>query len=76
MALIPKAGEYAIRALTFMAQQPSGEYQLVRDMAAKLGIPAPFLAKILQPLVGGGFVFSQRGRSGGFRLSKEPHEIR
>lgn len=44
-------------------------------MAEVLGIPAPFLGKILQPLVIRGILESQRGRKGGFRLAKEPTEV-
>lgn len=76
--MISRASEYAIRALTFLAQQEqdSGFY-LARDMAENLGVPAPFLAKILQPLVTRGLIKSQRGRSGGFRLAdnKRPSDI-
>ncbi len=44
-------------------------------MAEVLGIPAPFLGKVLQPLVSQGVLFSQRGRSGGFRLAREPRDV-
>jgi Rrf2 family iron-sulfur cluster assembly transcriptional regulator len=68
--MISRASEYAIRALTFLSQQQNEDgYYLARDMAEKLGVPAPFLAKILQPLVTRGLIKSQRGRSGGFRLA-------
>ena len=73
--IISRASEYAIRALTYLAQQQSGEYHLARAMAGELGIPAPFLAKILQPLVARGLIHSQRGRSGGFRLAKTSKEV-
>jgi Rrf2 family protein len=66
---ISRSTEYAIRALTYLAQnQEDRRYYLARDMAEKLGMPAPFLGKILQPLVARGFLESQRGRNGGFRL--------
>ncbi|MBM3975933.1 MAG: Rrf2 family transcriptional regulator [Planctomycetes bacterium] len=73
--MISRASVYAVRSLTFLALQPRGTYHLARDMAERLGIPAPFLAKILQPLVSRGLVDSQRGRSGGFRLALDPAEI-
>jgi Rrf2 family protein len=73
--MISRASEYAIRALTYLASQPPGSFHLARDMGERLGIPAPFLAKILQPLVARGLVHSQRGRSGGFRLAKEPGQV-
>ncbi|QDU67613.1 HTH-type transcriptional regulator IscR [Planctomycetes bacterium Pla86] len=55
--------------------QEEGSFHLARDMGERLGIPAPFLAKILQPLVARGLVHSQRGRSGGFRLARHPKQI-
>ena len=68
--MISRASEYAIRALTYLAQNEGEEgYFLARDMAEKLGVPAPFLSKILQPLVASGMILSQRGRKGGFRLA-------
>lgn len=73
--MISRASEYAIRSLTFLAMQERDSFYLARDMAERLEIPAPFLAKILQPLVSRGLVRSQRGRSGGFRLARDPAEI-
>ncbi|MFT5831471.1 MAG: Rrf2 family iron-sulfur cluster assembly transcriptional regulator [Bacteroidia bacterium] len=70
--MISRSSEYAIRALTFLSlQEAEGGYYLARDMAERLGVPAPFLAKILQPLVARGLIRSQRGRSGGFRLAQD-----
>lgn len=73
---ISKSSEYAIRALTYIAQRSDqAEYQLARTMAIELEIPAPFLGKILQPLVTRGILISQRGRNGGFRLAHPHSEI-
>ncbi|MDG1499884.1 MAG: Rrf2 family transcriptional regulator [Planctomycetota bacterium] len=70
--MISRSSEYAIRALTFLSlNEAKGGYYLARDMADRLGVPAPFLAKILQPLVARGLIRSQRGRSGGFRLAQD-----
>lgn len=44
-------------------------------MAEMLSIPAPFLGKVLQPLVAHGILHSQRGRSGGFRLARPANQI-
>ncbi len=73
---ISRSTEYAIRALTYLAQhQADGAFHLARDMAEKLDIPAPFLGKILQPLVTREVLESQRGRNGGFRLCVPPEEV-
>lgn len=75
--MLSKSSEYAIRALTFLAQHHGdGRHYLARDMAEQLGIPAPFLGKVLQPLVTRGILQSRRGRSGGFRLRRPANEIR
>jgi Rrf2 family protein len=74
--MISRSSEYAIRALTFLARQDGERYYLARDMAETLGIPAPFLGKVLQPLVSRGILDSQRGRSGGFRLARPAGEVR
>lgn len=73
--MISRSSEYAIRALTFLARTADSRHHLARDMAADLDIPAPFLGKVLQPLVSKGFLHSQRGRSGGFRLARDASEI-
>ena len=46
------------------------------DLADELGVPGNYLAKILQSLVRGRILVSERGRGGGFRLARPPHEIR
>ena len=70
-----RASQHAIRALTYLASQPEGAYRLTREMAAALGIPAHYLAKVFQPLSARGILDSQRGRSGGVRLARLPDEI-
>jgi Rrf2 family protein len=73
--MISRSSEYAIRALTFLALQDKPRFHLARDMAVLLGIPAPFLGKVLQPLVARNILTSQRGRSGGFKLARSAREI-
>lgn len=68
--MLSRSSEYAIRALTHLASLNDGRHHLSRDLAEELGLPAPFLGKVLQPLVTRGVLHSQRGRSGGFRLAK------
>ncbi len=70
------SAEYAIRALTHLAQQRGDGFSLVRDMSERLGIPAAFLVKVLRPLVGRGLIESRRGRGGGYRLLRPPGQVR
>lgn len=45
------------------------------EIAAHIGVPRAETAKVLQLLVWGGFVTSQRGTKGGFRLAQSPDRI-
>ena len=72
---ISRSSEYAIRALTYLAQRERDGFCLAREMAEALSIPAPFLGKCLQPLVARGILNSQRGRNGGFQLALPAAEI-
>lgn len=73
--MISRSSEYAIRALTYMAQQEAGAFHLAQEMARELSIPPAFLGKVLQPLVARGILASQRGRGGGFRLEKPAEAV-
>src|SRR4029078_4758304 len=70
-----RSSEYAIRGCVHMAGLCPGEYAMVKNIAAEAGIPAHFLAKILQDLVRDGFLKSNKGPRGGFRLSQPAEEI-
>mgnify|MGYP002795054007 CR=1 FL=1 len=58
-----------------MATQPAGAPALNKDIAARLNVPAPYLAKILQSLSKGGLLYSFRGRLGGFCLRENAAQV-
>jgi Rrf2 family protein len=68
--VLSRSSEYAIRALAYLAANGEGSWVLSRQIGEELGIPSPFLAKILQTLASEGILESQRGRKGGFRLAR------
>jgi Rrf2 family iron-sulfur cluster assembly transcriptional regulator len=70
-----RSAEYAILGCIHMAALAPGEYALVKNIAAEAGIPAHFLAKLLQELARDGFLKSSKGPGGGFRLSQPASEI-
>jgi Rrf2 family iron-sulfur cluster assembly transcriptional regulator len=70
-----RSAEYAIRAFVHMATLPEDEYAMVKHIAADNGIPAHFLAKILQELARDGFLKSSKGPRGGFRLRPAPADV-
>jgi len=70
-----RSAEYAIRAVVYMAALPPGEFAMVKHIAAEGAIPSHFLAKILQELARDGFLYSNKGPRGGFRLRLPAEEI-
>lgn len=66
--ILSRTSQYAIQALIFIATQPRGTPVLIRTVAAHLGVPTPYLAKIMQSLSRGKLVDSFRGRQGGVCL--------
>jgi len=73
--MLSRSSEYAIRALAFLAGRGEPHWLLSRQIAEELGIPPPFLAKILRTLAEEGILESQRGRNGGFRLVRDPQAL-
>ncbi len=73
MKLITKKTDYALRALSFMAQKNS--IVSVNKMATDLMIPKPFLRSILQELEKTKIVKSIKGKGGGFDLAKASEKI-
>jgi Rrf2 family protein len=71
--LFSTATGYALRALAAMPED--GRYSLAKDLASQLGLPGPYLAKILQTLAQEGILNSVRGPRGGFRLARPAHKI-
>ncbi|MGE5410507.1 MAG: RrF2 family transcriptional regulator, partial [Clostridiales bacterium] len=60
-----KTGEYAIRAVLYLARQPREKLVMSAEIAKSEDIPAHYLAKILQRMAKFGYVDSFKGRGGG-----------
>lgn len=65
-----KTGEYAIRAILFLARQAEDSLVMSSEVAKKEEIPSHYLAKILQRMAKYGYVDSYKGRGGGFKITK------
>jgi Rrf2 family protein len=61
--------------MIYMATQPPNTPVLNKDIAERLNVPAPYLAKILQAMSKGGLLSSFRGRLGGFCLREPAAEV-
>jgi Rrf2 family iron-sulfur cluster assembly transcriptional regulator len=66
--ILSRTSQYAIQALIYLTTRPAGQSVLCRDIATELGVPSPYLAKVLQNLCHERFLDSTRGRNGGFSL--------
>jgi Rrf2 family protein len=75
MMTLTRKGDYAVRGMLYLAGQPEESVSLVADMAAAVGVPQPFMAKIMQGFVKRGLVRSARGVGGGFTLALSPGKI-
>lgn len=69
--IFSRTSQYAVQALLYLAAQPRGKFFLSRQIAAHLGVPSSYLAKIMQVLSAANLVRSRRGRQGGFCLHEE-----
>ena len=74
MKLITRDTDYALRAICFLASNKKGHF-CVPKLVKKLGIPGPFLRKLLQVLHNKGILNSFKGKGGGFSLAKAPKDI-
>ncbi len=69
-------GDYASRALLSMALHLDElGPQSVRDIAARTGLPQPYLEQILLALKGAGLVRSKRGVGGGYLIARPADQI-
>jgi Rrf2 family protein len=75
---LSKRGEYALRSLINLgiAAEVGRSLLRVSELAASEQLPVKFLEQILQDLKDAGFVKSERGKFGGYRLAKPTREIR
>jgi Rrf2 family protein len=67
--------DYAVRALSFLAGQPSGTIVSRADIEKSQDVPSFYLSKIMKDLVAGGLVQSHIGSKGGFTLAKKAAAI-
>lgn len=72
---LTRKGEYAIRGIIYLAQQPQGRVSLISEIAAATEVPQTFLAKIFQSFAKLGLVSSSRGTGGGFVLARPASAI-
>ncbi len=77
MLRLTKKADYSLIALRHFAarQQATGEAVSAKDVSDTCGIPLPLLSKLLQKLGKSGFLISEYGTNGGYRLARDPRKI-
>jgi Rrf2 family protein len=72
--MLSQTVEYSLRAIVWLAGHPE-EPQTTQQIAEATLVPAGYLAKVMQCLVKGGLVGAQRGKGGGFLLTRSAAEM-
>jgi Rrf2 family protein len=74
MLKLTKKADYGLIALKHLAVNGQ-ECASAKEIADTYGVPLPLLSKILQRLAKAGFLRSEHGTNGGYRLARDPREI-
>ncbi len=72
---ISTKGRYALRIMVDLAQQQSSEYIPLRDVSERQDISEKYSEMIVGLLAKSGFVFSSRGKGGGYKLARPAEKI-
>lgn len=72
--LVSTKGRYALCVMLDLAQNSTGQYIVLMDIAHRQNISEKYLESILATLSKCGLVSALRGRGGGYKLSREPDQ--
>ena len=72
---LSKTSTLAALAVAHLSKRQDEGYVQARQVAEYLSIPTDSALKVLQALARRGLIKSQLGRSGGYRLDREPGEV-
>ncbi|GFO82619.1 MAG: putative HTH-type transcriptional regulator [Methyloceanibacter sp.] len=73
--MLSVTGEYALRAMVYLAENIERGRVSASRIAAIAGVPRKYLSAILADLVRAGLLDGTRGRSGGFQMKRAPRSI-
>lgn len=74
--MLSRTCEYALRAMTYIAEHGDERPVLAKEIAGKANVPLKYLQKILRDLVRERLLTSSRGIGGGFRLGRPASKLR
>jgi Rrf2 family protein len=75
MVGVSSKGIYGLAAMHVLSHAPNGRTMQVREIAAMTSLSHSYLEQLLSQLRKSGLISSVRGASGGYKLSRPPHEI-
>lgn len=73
--MISTKGRYSVRILLDLAENATGSFIPLKEVAARQGISLKYIEKILPALKNSGLIESVHGTGGGYRLNKDPQDI-
>lgn len=71
---ISTKGRYALRLMIDLALNNTGENVSIKAISARQNISTKYLEQIISLLNRAGYVKSERGSNGGYKLTKKPEE--
>lgn len=75
MLKLTKKADYGLISLRHLAMNAGRGSASVKELSGSYGIPVPVLAKVLQRLAREGFLASEQGTNGGYRLARDAGAI-
>ena len=72
--MISTRGRYAIRVMIDLAENDTGNYIPLKDIAERQEISKKYLEIIVKDMVSGGLVVAASGKGGGYKLCRKPEE--
>ena len=72
--MISTRGRYALRVMIDLAENNTGEYIPLKDIAKRQEISKKYLEIIVKDMVTGGLIVGASGKGGGYKLVKKPEK--
>ena len=74
MYMISTKGRYALRVMIDLAENNTGEYIPLKDIAERQEISKKYLEIIVKEMVSGGLIHGASGKGGGYSLSRKTED--
>ncbi len=73
--MVSTKGRYALRVMIDLAENNTGDYIPLKDIAERQDISKKYLESIMTLLSKNGLITAMHGKGGGYRLDRSPAEI-